>query len=774
MGKKIEDEIIVRISLEDPTALDIGTKRRQTASQSLMQEAYDLAQIAPEMREIPEQKIDRSDPFIFNMGKIIEAGKLKQANAIAIGDGGKTFFYGVGDELWRTTEFSEPVEIGKVGPYERNDGELYQVVIRRLEIDSQGRVHGLAWEPPDYSHYEDTGGDNYSHWRQPCIYFRVDDGITIAIKSQLDSSNWSWFFSGEYNYRGSRMHTTNFNEIGQRGAGGAIDCGENAPIPYPQVVGLCGGKGHSAGRTGFAPKNVGGLTSSTLVASFYEWNFNSHEHYLQQPCWLAVEDITHESGIDPDQSPIGFRYTFGQSGMVYWDHIQEKFVVGGTTSTASNFMRMYEVESDGSAGALRASYGYSPPDEFEQSLCCTFHPAGTTTYHARAEWSEEASTLPSICDIVEAYGSTSANTLFRFWADSAEVGSSIVGNEEWCCVIHMEYHAGENSLHCSIFDRSTMQYHYGIYDITNDKLYTTQTGDNFTFDNGMLIGSFGYDEVNEWMFSVCSDPRGYQKTAYVIRGTLSGTDIILEKIGTPSDSHKNSASLILGTDKETGRVAGIVGPSWTQVADNVSIDSDPQYEIWFASTWGYPRVPLASVTDESMREALVLLSQMGNQIVIPPASSKIWGKVKQKVTSGSSQKTISGATNLIKVKDFERYKFRFDGVRVSWNNPITKEKGNILRGRDGWNKKVLRINNSFVQNRNTAEYVLDQYGDFYLTLLQAVKFISPFLIEVEIGDLVDILARSNTYVDPDKIWFILATSLDWETKENEIKAIEIG
>jgi hypothetical protein len=116
--------------------------------------------------------------------------------------GGSILYLGVEDELWKLDTMVGFTYLAKLDPYVRAaDGYYFKLEIRRLALDGNGYLQGIAWK----SYFDQpSGGQDYSSdidkgRRTPAVVFRSTDLLTITEQNKIDATDDSIFYSGEVN-----------------------------------------------------------------------------------------------------------------------------------------------------------------------------------------------------------------------------------------------------------------------------------------------------------------------------------------------------------------------------------------------------------------------------------------------------------------------------------------------------------------------------------------------------------------------------------------------
>ena len=189
-------------------------------------------------------------------------------------------------------------------------------------------------------------------------------------------------------------------------------------------------------------------------------------------------------------------------------------------------------------------------------------------YWAAITWDEDGGTFPgdlSDC-VIEKMSSSGVTlvTLFDFSSDSVEANQSLAsGDENYCVVLDLVRNEDEDTLHGCLLNRNDFEYHYFVYDIANNKLYTTQTGSGFTFQDNRQIKELIYNVNDNKVYGVVVDKRYDEETAYLISaeftahiGSPDGSEITLTFEANIKENETDIVQLALGG---SGRIYGITG-----------------------------------------------------------------------------------------------------------------------------------------------------------------------------------------------------------------------
>jgi len=111
---------------------------------------------------------------------------------------------------------------------------------------------------------------------------------------------------------------------------------------------------------------------------------------------------------------------------------------------------------------------------------------------------------------------------------------------------------------------------------------------------------------------------------------------------------------------------------------------------------------------------------------------------------------------------------------VSWKNPLTGESGKEQSGTFGWQRRILKINNRFIQYPQLAKIIADVYADFYNSWRRELEFSTMCLYQLECRDKFQFSHSVNRFdFLATDWWMINEMVLNFWTFETLIRAIEI-
>lgn len=678
----------------------------------------------------------------------------KQVTAMCIN--GTTIFLGVEDELWKFDEIEGLTFLDRLALYKNATHGDYVCHIKRLVIDSAGDLQGIAWKPYDDILY----GDDETHSRKTAaIVFRSTNLLTITEQAQVDVSGISVFWSGEVHFREGRVVPFGPNSQAMIGQSFilATGAGESLTLPFPQIMfGLQNNNECGAVKSG--------LISGGTATSGPGMNRNDAKVLFQLGHYFVGGTVNFGSSLIP------VAFSLGQRGVCEWAEgidkwIFQKFSLSGSPPIPAVILTAIDY-----TGTVTDKQTITAG---RQILCSVI--VGDAMYHADMEWDESGSSFPgdlSDCRITKTNSlasPTSYSTLFfDFSTDTVEASQSLSGTHagqaqiKYCSILEMTYNPAENTLHGCILDRYNFQYHWFVYDITNDKLYSSQSIVSGDFNEGKQLAGFVYNATDEKIYAVAMDVRYGDLPAELLcadfdAGRAAGSEIQITKCSSLI-AGESFARTPLAVDA-AGRVFGVSGhPPFLTTNEGGKV-LQPQSTLWVYGTSFYPQVQVADFGRGNLREALTDCAQVLNKIVQVRANRKI--RLASRDTHDGS-KMLFEDTHVLSVQPRRIWQHFYDRVEVSWNDPVTGLKGIEAVGAAGYERRVLRIDNPLVQDAHLARVMAQVYFTYFNSIRFEQEAELIMQIELEEMDRVQFILNAQFDVDRTEWWKLMMLEFDLE------------
>ena len=116
---------------------------------------------------------------------------------------------------------------------------------------------------------------------------------------------------------------------------------------------------------------------------------------------------------------------------------------------------------------------------------------------------------------------------------------------------------------------------------------------------------------------------------------------------------------------------------------------------------------------------------------------------------------------------------RYDGVEVNWSNPFTGESGVEKAGVFGWNQRILKIDNYFIQYRQLALLIAEKYNDFFAVWRNENEFKTFNIFQLENRDKFDFNHNGEFDFSTATEWMIQNLDFDFWSGELKINGLEI-
>jgi len=708
--KSVEDNVIVRHdSNNNPTVTNWYS---HITGALLIEQLCTAAGIDSTKRNIPDLEVDLGKSVISLIGRCPNQNYGKLPCCSCYDSASDTYFFGVGNEVWKMTNEGF-VLIGKLDPYVGDsswDTEVTGLVdwdkvtwcldIWKMKIDGNGYLQGIAiWHPQRRSatYYNEFHDDLHEFGRStPCIIFRSTNLTSITHQTQADNpagNGWSQIKSGELCHRrGVQADPGNPWAIGRLDLVLGMGRGENICIPIPQFINKLEWPG------GFDTDDnyLGNAKDIEQERITTQCEADSILRYHSGTKWLVY--YKYAGGIYPDDPPpdddVGFPFTLGQAGLMIWDEVNDRWITVINTEEILYGIGAVSVTAGGAfSSVLFGNYGAAPPDGgngYDYDFLCGDGVDGSGNFwFSEMYWYDGWGTLPAAVTLVRSknriirMSSVGVRTVvFDFSVDNPEAGSSLSGDDIYYgTVITMVWDDVQNVLHGTLLARNTMEYHYYAYDITNDKLYTTQTANNFTFDvNRQFIkGCYCSDGYLYWYYT---DQRFRESSAVLVRvswDVINGFEITsLSSIRT--SEWNGGADLIEGSGMS---IFGVTAPN-----DNYIFKYDSSYKVWIFH---------GKFDTDTIRKSIERIGEiLGYRLLIKPT------KFLHLLDRFTGLDTVTLNREVIsKVGDVSEYPHIYNNVSVNWYDP-EGSRGTESFGSTGINKEPLTINNSLIIDEHIA------------------------------------------------------------------------
>jgi hypothetical protein len=728
--------------------------------QDFLENLLDNAQYNSGYRNLDNLVITTASSIISMYGRPPFHYYSKKVTAITVdtSTSPETVYLGVEDELWKVDEVSGFTFIDKLDLYHKSsltgDERFIRCEIFRLKIDGNGYLQGMAVQ--NYESVYDANDPDIDK-RRAAIVFRSTNLTAITEQNQFDNINYSIFTDMRRCFRDGNYDAANKRAIGQD-SGEPMTCGENVILPFPQMVNVLNPPPF-AGLKDMKLYSIGSLTGNSPSASYLDiWNDHPDMYYLRTPGYFYTIQNT-DGGGDPGN--LCFRFNLGQKGFCVWNENQDAWYFLFWDSDDGDYY-IAKVIYDGTVTQL-----YDCTSMANQIMCGDY--TSDYVYYALFAMVEDGSNFPAdLCDCeirrVSSDGLTN-NQMFDFAADSVEANQSLSGGDEpYCVVLDLIYNAYEGTLHGCLLNRNDMQYHYFVLNISGgNKLYTTQTGTGFTFDAGRQIKELIYNDQDYKVYAVVVDTRFEEKTAYLISANWTppgngadGTEITLTFEAEIKANEWDCVQLGVGL---SNRIYGITRPN--------------NFYLWQYDNNFYPRFFLGKTEDKSYRDIIENLAQAINMIIsIQP--NRYLNFIDRDTETGST--TIYEETNYLSdsMGPLKIWQHKYDGIEISWENPFTGERGVERSGEFGWQRRILKINNPFIQYPQLAKVIADVYYDFFADYRMQIEFGVYPLWQLDNRDKFQFSHSVNHFDFATATWWLIEELIyNFFNGEMKVKALEI-
>lgn len=726
---------------EDVIALDDGAGGVETATwqanlsvQQLTEDLLNACSYPAAKRTLDALKYSLDSAVISSYGPPPLPYYRKKCTALAVdtSTSPETVYLGIGDEIWKVTETGEFEFIDRLEGWDD-----YDLEIKRLVIDGNGYLQGVAWKKYD----RNLVGANKEQKRNTLgVVFRSTSLTAITEQNKIEDSGVNVFYNGLVCYRNTE--TIGVTEMVGQTPG--YNAGENIASPYDhRIINM------EYGTWNMVSNKPNGLTTDAHATD------PVIEGPLKTLGWYTIA-----TGVYPDI----YRFELGSSGFCSWDEGSDSWLFMYWHPTSGNQLTMVDYQAN-----FNHHYNIAA-DEYNAIAAC--NGGGRIFYISIIEWDNlgdlaDGSNLSDNRIMKVDLNTVSAYVaVFDFSSDSIEASQSLSGLHEasWdkiksCTILEMCFNSTENTLHGCLLDRFTLQYHWFVYDISNDKLYSSQTGTGFDFNEGMQLKGFVFNSEDDKVYAVTTDRRYNSAEAFLVcadfdNSRAAGSEIQISKCSTILAGETDLlAGLAMGGN---GRIYGVSSPN--------------RSELWQYDDSFYPRILLANLGDDDLRSTLTDAVQVLNRMLLtrPERTIRI---IERDTYDGSA--TLAEDTHVSSFKPLRKWPHYYDRVEVDWENPITGEKGVAAQGSGGWERRVLKISNKLIQTRALAEVVAAQFYSYFNSQRRTLETECRALLQVEENDRVNYIANT-AYKDIDRsqYWRLTRVEFDPESLTTALIGIE--
>lgn len=662
---------------------------------------------------LDDLKIEAAMPEISIIGRAPKPYYNKRATAVCYDSANDVIWLGIENELWKVTEAGDFSLVASI-PLLVN----LSVSIKRLEVYGS-YIYGLAW----YDDHEKVVIDPWYNNQEPGTLvkvFKADSTGFLELHDIGHGDEYIWPCD-KLLRKGSiyDLSSVDHRFVGQRTG---YESGENLFIPFPQIL-----KPNGANQLRWY--DAQGLITSTfslvydtITGKYY--NVKTGYYMEDDPGVLEFMDYWDN-----------LRFMLGNTGFMVWYPTvwvgyQMQRDNGAHTDTS---VKIGEIFDDGSFASKR-----DVADSSIQPLCGVC--VSGDLYYAQIAW-DDAGTDLSVCELRKLVLSSSTDSLVWSCAsDSAETGQSITGIEATQTILELAYNSIEGTLHGCMLDRATFQYHYFVYKISTDKMYSTQTGFNFTFDKHRQIKNFAF--YNDKIYAVVVDKRYSTDGIYLVDVVFnSGTETItISYIDMIDETDFDHVQLISSSE-------GLFGLSGKGL-------------LWKYGTSFYPRIGLANLGDDDLRKVLGNCAQALNRILFVKPDRHLSMITRD---SDGTAKTLYEDIHWHALKPLKPWPHYYDRVEVNWEDPATGQKGMEAQGADGWQRRVLKIDNKLIQNRFLARVIATQYHTYFNRRGYVAECEAIPLIQLDIYDRIRFILNSAA-TDLDRNDYYKLMYLDFDSE----------
>jgi hypothetical protein len=725
---------------------------RNITVQSLVEKILAAANYGAGAYTLEDLQITNDTPVISIIGQAPVPFYKKRCKALLWDGDNARLYLGIGNELWSVTETGEFTFIDQLEKINENsDGYgLVELSIRSLALDD-GDIHGMAWW--DYYddmqlHLGDVESASFYSW-----FFKSDGNSIIDI---LQASGAQQTTSPQYinpcdrTMRKGEYFTVagkSFLSIGHDDSSAPFgEYGENVIIPFEQTVRNFEildypiKNGHTfrdaeALITGDASLVTnGGFFLSDDFPSPYDRKGNFIRTGIN---YYIIQTPPGENNASNDRWH-NFKWQIGNKGLSSYKE-SDGFIVLQMQRDNSSFSdtnhRIVKISTDQPLTGI-----YNLSDSLKQPLCGVI--LDDYLYLAYMFWNDLGTDF-STCILARVdLGTGSYTELFSFGTDAAEASQSITGDEETQTILELVYNPTEQVFYGCLLNRANFEYHVFVYDPITDKMYSTQTGENFTFDKHRQFKDFVY--LDDKVYAVCVDKRYQTDAAFLVEMSFSAFTIHINRIDAIDATDWDHLTMIATDDG----LFGVTGKGL----------------LWKYSTSFYPRIGYAQLGDKNLREVLTDAVEVCNRILISRADRTL--RITQRETYDGS-KTLE-AEHVVKTQPISRWVHIYDRVEVEWSDPVSGASGMEAAGSDGWERRVLKISNPFVQNRHLARVLASQLQEYFSTERKELPIELRALLQLEEYDRFKVLLK-GAFSDLDRAQYWRITNLDFDPMNLQMK-----
>jgi len=660
-----------------------------------------------------EDFVSTSDTAVISiLGQAPEPFYNKVGKALLWDLTNEILYLGIGDELWKVTETGEFEFIDQLDKINENDAGYGTVEMSiRAMVQDGGNIHGMAWwdKYDEIAIHDGDFGPNFYTW-----FFKSDGS---AITEVLQASGAQQATAPQYINPCAQIMRQGSVQSPDRSLGDVL--GESLTVPFPQILRV---PSHGAETriydadsvvTPISTVHIGDLLdlSTMFIRLGVGWHVAKVADVTK---WIDLKWVMGNSGLFPYVASEGFMVMkLERNG----DTLVDTDIALGTINTDNVFTEVYE---------LASSLSYP---------LCGFIDSGLL-YLAYMEWLDGGTDLSECKLITINIGTGSPTTLFDFSAEPAEASQSITGIETSQTILEMVYNSDEDTIHGCLLDRWTFEYHWFVYDIAADELYSTQTGDNFTFDRHRQFKDFAY--LGSKVYAVCVDKRYRTAGAFLVEASFVAGAITLTRIDVIDPADYDHQTMIATADS----LWGITGKGL----------------LWKYSTTFYPRVGYARLGDKDLRDVLADCSQVLNRVIAIRPDRKI------RITARDSYdgtKSLYEEKHVVGIEPVSPWQHRYDRVEVAWSNQISGQSGTEATGNDGWERKKLSVSNTLVQDRHLAKFQAQEFFEYFNQERKTIEAELVAIVELEEQDRVKFILKStDTDIDRSEYWRLNEVSFD--------------
>jgi hypothetical protein len=281
----------------------------------------------------------------------------------------------------------------------------------------------------------------------------------------------------------------------------------------------------------------------------------------------------------------------------------------------------------------------------------------------------------------------------------------------------------------------------------------------FTYDGSLMPKHFVYNSVDNAVYFMYENSRYEDSPAFLVKAEFATATLTLTKQGDPSQAAFGSKTPLI-VDGTTGNVFGVT--------------KGDVVKLWEYGTAFWPRIELARFSErDDVKDIIGFICELAITHYIIH-SEREFRMVKRGSSNGS--KTLTWGKHLVKSRpDIPYWKHFYDAVLVDWEDAIDGRAGSRKVGYDGWERKLLTIQNPLIQNFHLANIVKDEaYSYFNTYRLNPSKVIAGYLFQMELLDdfsmvipsfILDILSSDSFVIEELK--------LSQNNRQITLKGIEI-